>query len=471
MRKIIAGLILLASTMTLWAERVSEEDAALVANHFMNGRTESSVQGVKKAAPAKRMVRKSVNNGEENQYYVYENANGEGWVIIAADDVVRPVLAYSETGHFRAENMPINVRKWMGKYNHFISRMAAENVVAGEKTKEQWRALRTSAKVQVVHTTIVEPLVQTQWDQDKPYNNLCPGSGRNKAYTGCVATAMAQVMKYWEWPIQGTGSHTYRVLDVNEPYDEYTEEPNYSTRYTQPVSADFENTTYDWDNMLDSYLYTTATSAQQTAIATLMFHCGVATEMMYGNDADGGSGTYTVNYEDDDEPQCAQNALWRHFKYNKDSIRGYMRDGYTYQGHRYYRKWSDTDWTNMIKTELNKRRPIMYSGASEEGGHSFICDGYDNQDYFHFNWGWSGDSDGFFLLSNLVPDSQEGIGGGGYDFSEDQDVIIGIVPDRPEAAGIEETKTEETATKMIHEGRVVIVRGGKMYSTTGQIIQ
>ena len=118
---------------------------------------------------------------------------------------------------------------------------------------------------------------------------------------------MAQVMKFWEWPVTGTGSHSYRPLDPNNPVDDdgYY---NYSTRYTQTLSANFGQTTYDWSNMLDQYTGS-ATAEQKEAVATLMYHCGVATEMMYGNDADGGSGTYTVNYGDWEEPGCAQNAF------------------------------------------------------------------------------------------------------------------------------------------------------------------
>ena len=470
MRKIIIGMIMMVSSMTLWAERVSEEDAALVANHFMNGQTASSVHGVRKASPAKRMVRKSVNNAEDNQYYVFENADGEGWIIIAADDVVRPVLAYSKTGHFQTENMPVNARKWMSKYNSFIRRVVSDSLVAGEETKAQWRSLRKSPQVQIVRTEIVSPLVQTQWDQDAPFYNLCPGTGSYKAYTGCVATAMAQVMKYWEWPVKGTGSHSYQPQNPNTG--------RVSTRYTTQ-SADFENTTYDWKNMRDKYTTTTilgrvvelkdVTDEEREAVATLMYHCGVATEMMYGGDIDGGSGTYTLNYTDEEDTQCAENALWRHFGYNKSTIKGYMRDGYKAYGRTVYKAWSDSAWVVMLKKELDEHHPIMYSGASDAGGHSFICDGYDNEDYFHFNWGWSGSNDGFYLLSHLTPGSG-GAGGGDYDFSEEQDAIIGIVPDRPQ--GIEQTEIKaEKAAKILRDGQILIIRDGKTYSITGQKIE
>ena len=466
MRKIVVSIFaLLVSSMTLMAERVSREDASLVANHFMNVAAPASADGVKRIAPAKRMVLKQTSAQTENQYYVYENENGEGWVIISANDAVRPILAYSETGHFPIENMPSNLRKWMGKYDKFIKRIETDSVEASEETQALWDELRQDIR-RAQAAVVVGPLITTQWDQDKPYNNLCPGTGTNKAYTGCVATAMAQVMNYWQWPINGTGSHSYKPLDVNNPYNEWTGKPNYSQRYTSTLSANFETTTYDWENMLDSYS-SSATTMQKTAVATLMYHCGVATEMMYGNDADGGSGTYTLNFGDWDDPTCAQNALYNYFRYKKPT--GYMRDGYNYGGDTYYKKWSDADWTAMVKEELDKQHPILYGGASDEGGHSFICDGYDNEGKFHFNWGWSGWNDGYFTLSNLVPGSG-GAGGGGYDFSYDQDVIIGIEPDRQMEA-IENIETTTAAQKTIYNGMVVIVRDKILYDLMGQKIQ
>jgi len=418
MNRVLSLLIVMTLSLSpVWAERISREDAALVANNFMNVSSQNS--SVKKT-PAKKMIMKTVPaQEEENLYYVYENADGEGWVIVAADDAVRPILAYSETGHFNTENMPVNVRKWMGKYNRFIQKVEKDGLVAGEETKTEWKVLRKGTKV--THTPVVGPLIKTTWDQDSPYWNLCPGSGSSKAYTGCVATAMAQVMKYWEWPVKGTGSHTYQPLDPNSKTGAK------SKRYDKQ-SANFGETTYDWANMKNSYSIS-YTTAEATAVATLMYHCGVASEMMYGNEADDGSGTYTINYGDWDDPTCAENAFVTYFGYKKDGLTSYMRNGYTYGDKQYYDTWTDVAWTAMIKAELDKQHPIMYDGAGSGGGHSFICDGYDKEGYFHFNWGWSGSNDGYYLLSKLAPGSG-GAGGGSYDFSEEQSVIIGIVPDK-----------------------------------------
>ena len=412
-------------SMTVLAERVSQEDAALVANNFMN--VGNTVSGVQKA-PAKKMVLKKAATASENQYYVYENANGEGWVMVAANDVVSPILAYSNTGTFRTDNQPVNVRTWLGKYDKFITKIEADGAAQDEEVAAEWSALKKGVR-KAKGDAIVGPLVKTTWDQDDPYWTLTPnGSGSiGKAYTGCVATAMAQVMNYWQWPKQGTGSHTYQpIMQLDDDGDGYPDRD--TIIYPGYLTANFDETTYDWDNMLNKYT-SSATNDQKNAVATLMFHCGVSVEMMYGDDNYGGSGAYTGNYGDWTDPTCAQNAFPTYFGYKKDGLVSYMRDGFSYEGTTYYEKWTDEEWTAMVKEELDKKHPIMYGGAGDKGGHSFICDGYDDSNYFHFNWGWSGQNDGYYKLSSLKPGSG-GAGGGGYDFSQDQDVIIGIVPDK-----------------------------------------
>lgn len=443
---VLCALIL--SIGSLWAERVTQEDAALVAANFLNAGDTTS-QGAQ--APGRNRPIRRVALAEDAQYYVYANANGEGWVMVAANDVVKPILAYSKTGTFSADKMPSNVSHWLGHYDKFIKKLEDEGVTQTEEAAAQWKKLRKALPDTPAGTIVVGPLIQTTWDQTAPYNNLCPGtgtyeSGGTKAATGCVATAMAQVMNYWQWPVTGNGSRTYQPADPNSS-------PRADSKRYGQQTANFGETTYDWANMKNSYSGT-STSAQKTAVATLMFHCGVATDMMYGNSADGGSGTYTVNYNDwdwdDDEGECAMNAFVMFFRYKKTGLTGYMRDGYG----SYYTSWTDAAWTNMIKTELDKQHPIMYGGSGTAGGHSFICDGYDDKDYFHFNWGWSGDNDGWYALSYLVPGSG-GAGGGDYNFSDDQDAIIGIVPDKTEVTitwsvgGVTSTTTQTSGTLVL----------------------
>ena len=413
MKKFFVGLMALLVSATVFAERVTQDDAALVANHFMNV---AANPRVRKALPAKHMVMKKAATATENQYYIYENANGEGWVMIAANDIAHPIMAYSETGQFRTDNQPDNLKVWLGQYDKKIQYAEQNGIEATDEVKAEWAALRNGVRMAKA-SVVVAPLIQTTWDQDNPYWQYCPSKGSEKTYVGCVATAMAQVMNYWKWPKQGTGSYSYT-----------------SNQNSLSCSANFGNTTYDWDNMVNHYTtyYSgssqvsapTPTTAQKEAVATLMYHCGVAVEMDYGVASQGGSGAQTIYPNaSNTTAKCAQDALWRYFGYKKSSLKGYYRPGgYGYSA------VNEATWLNLLKTELDAHRPIMYAGADSEGGHSFVCDGYDSDNKFHFNWGWSGYCDGYYSVNNMVPGSG-GSGAGNGSYNDDQDIIIGIEPD------------------------------------------
>ena len=441
MRKLFLGLAALMLSMTVLAERVSQEDAALVANNFMN--VGNTVSGVQKA-PAKKMVLKKAATASENQYYVYENANGEGWVMVAANDVAHPILAYSYTGTFRTDNQPANLKVWLRGYDRQITRAAQdENYVVNEQVQNEWKTLRKGANP-VKAAVVVSPLIKTGWDQDSPYWNSCPQKSGSRCYTGCVATAMAQVMNYHQWPKNGTGSHTIK-----------------GTSY----SANFGSTTYDWENMLNSYSGS-STSAQKTAVATLMYHCGVAVDMSYGTAAEGGSGAYTIDYNgywSSHGTMCAETALTQFFGYKSSTIKGYYRDGSPEDG---MKSWTKSEWIAMLKEELDAQRPIMYAGAGYEDpsdpdtgyGHSFVCDGYDSSDKFHFNWGWSNSCDGYYDVDALEP-SEPGSGGGNGEYNLEQDVIIGIVPDKKDLPMITITWSvdgDETTSEIMQEDPLVL---------------
>ena len=440
LKRTLALFLISALAVSAWAERVSQDDAATVANNFMNAGTSQS--GAMKA-PAKRMVLKKAAQAEESQFYVYENADGEGWVMVAANDVVQPILAYSKTGQFNVNNQPSNVKVWLGGYNKQIKFAEENKVEATEEVKTAWRKLRTSPPVTAMGNVVVAPLIKTTWDQDDPYWKYCPKKGSTNTYVGCVATAMAQVMNYWKWPDQGEGSYSY-TSDMN----------------SLSCSADFGSTTYDWANMVDHYTtyysgsstisVSTPTTAQKDAVATLMYHCGVAVEMDYGTSSQGGSGAQTI-YPNASQTnlKCAANALWNNFRYKKSTLKCYYRPGgYGYSA------VNDATWLNLLKTELDAARPIMYAGADNEGGHSFVCDGYDDQNYFHFNWGWSGYCDGYYTVNNMVPGTG-GSGAGNGSYNDDQDIIIGIIPDKPDVTitwsvqGITSTTTQTAGTLVL----------------------
>ena len=407
-KHLLVLLSLLIAVMTVQAERISQEDAALVANNFMNV---ASATGVKKSVQPMKL--KKAASATENQYYVYENANGEGWVMVAANDVAHPILAYSETGQFRTDNQPANLKVWLNGYNKQIKRAEQDGLVAPESIQQEWKNLRKGAR-KAQATEVVAPLIKTGWDQDAPFWNLCPKKSGTNCYTGCVATAMAQVMNYWQWPVKGTGSHSVTVS---------------GTKYT----VNFGNTTYDWANMLDRYDTGSPTNAQKNAVATLMYHCGVACDMEYGTADEGGSGAWTIDYNgyySGKGEMCAEKALTQFFGYNTETVIGYYRDGGSGM-----KTWTKAEWIAMLKGELDAARPIMYAGVGCDDpndnnscyGHSFVCDGYDSNNLFHFNFGWTNWCDGYYDIDALET-TDPGSGGGNGNYSLDQDVIVGIMP-------------------------------------------
>ena len=387
-------LSLFLSTTMLFAERVSQSDAATVASNFLNGAVTSSVKKGKAATPARLTLKTAAPTASESQFYVYENPDG-GWVMVSASDVVKPILAYSTTGSFKFDNQPANIKKWLGQYEDLIKKVEAEGAETSEEVKAEWTAVRSGLKTLKKTSVVVDALCKTIWDQGTPFNDQCPKyNGTDMAITGCVATAMAQIMKYWEWPVTGTGSHSYH------PKDRTSGEPS---AYIENLTANFGETNYDWANMRNAYYSGKYTEEEGAAVAQLMYHCGVAVEMMYG----ASSGSLTVAGETD---PSAENAFKTYFGYNSSTVKGYFRNDYT-----------DANWIKMMKTELDNGRPILYGGGSEDGsgGHAFVCDGYDSDNFFHFNFGWSGSGDGFYLISSITP---------GYDLSYDQDMIVGIQP-------------------------------------------
>ena len=368
---LIAALVLMM-TMPMFAERVTPEAAQKVASTFLNNN----------GAKATRLTDLTKEAGYSNLYIF--NAE-QGFVVMAADDCVQPILGYSLTGKFAAKNMPSNVSGWLQGYNDEIQYAIDNKLKATPETAQLWKDLAEGNSKAAKATVVVDALIQSAWDQDPGYNDLCPydSNAGELTVTGCVATAMAQIMRYWEYPSHGVGSHSYTP----------SAHPEYGTQ-----SVNYANATYDWVDM--------PLHSSNAEIAILMYHCGVSVDMDYNIAINGGSGAY---------PNDIPNALKTYFNY-KTSV--------SYKTKSLY---SSTNWNNLLKTELNAGRPIQYGGSGSGGGHSFVCDGYDNNNYFHFNWGWSGANDGFYSLTNLTPGSG-GSGGGSYSFSDNQTAIIGIQP-------------------------------------------
>ncbi|MDR0832885.1 MAG: thiol protease/hemagglutinin PrtT [Candidatus Symbiothrix sp.] len=318
-------------------------------------------------------------------YYVFNQPNNTGFVIIAGDDRAKTVLGYADKGHFDVNKLPSNMKHWLAGYEHELTALAEGKITKTEDHTPQFRASSNFA-------ASVAPLIQSKWDQSAPYNNSCPlvPAGKQNAgtltITGCMATAMAQVMRYHQYPIQRTATI-----------------PQYTTETLKiSIPAITGSTTYDWANMSNTYNGSN-TLIQNIAVATLMYHCGVAVEMDYNVAAVGGSAATTYS------PAAALTDI---FGYDPN-LQYYTRNFY-----------SDAEWMNLIKTDLNANRPLLYSGQSaRNGGHQFICDGYDTNDYFHFNWGWSGEYDGYFVSSAL---NAGWLGGDGFNWS--QVILTGIQP-------------------------------------------
>lgn len=320
-----------------------------------------------------------------SEFFIFNNEDGKGFVIIAADDCVTPILGYSYDNIFATENLPPNLKDWLDGYAEQI-RMAVEmKATATDEIQADWECLRQRKNLPIKSETAVNPLIATTWSQGQYYNMLCPEDNNGPdghVPTGCVATAMAQILKYWEYP---NSAH-------NIGWHEY-EHPVYGT-----LGAHFgyAGGSYYWNYMPNQLTYSSSTY-QKESVASLMFHCGVSVEMNYGPSE---SSAYSTS---------AEIAFRAFFDYNGATLVN--------------KPDNDSQWINLLRTELDNGRPVFYSGYGT-GGHAFICDGYNNSNYFHFNWGWGGTADGSFLLSSLTPT----VNGYQFDFSYNQQAIIGIEP-------------------------------------------
>ncbi|MDD4217604.1 MAG: C10 family peptidase [Bacteroidales bacterium] len=308
--------------------------------------------------------------------HVY-NFNEGGFILVSADVRTTPVLAYSNEGQFDYNDMAPATKSWIEEnYMPQYEIISEAGITPNQDILEQWSKISKNDFSFDKSNKSVDILLQTKWNQNFPYNMFCPKhpKGPNgRVYAGCVATAMSQVMKYWNYPETGKDSIKYFWGDY--------------------VTVNFEETQYRWDEMTVS-----ATSMSRESIAELMYHCGVSVYMGWGYD---GSGANT---------QYAATALKLHFKY---------RTGIYYL---YRDATQDNVWKFTLKEELEKGHPIIYDGdpGTGEPGHAWVCDGYQDTSYFHFNWGWGGSSDGYFFMDNLNPES--------YEFNYGHGAVLNITP-------------------------------------------
>lgn len=368
------------------ANPIDTNTAITVAQRFLQSQTGVQTQ---KSSPTLQLVFQAVSHRKKadpiTYYYIY-NIEPKGYIIVSGNDNVIPVLGYSDESSFNPDQIPMNMLSFLSECQREIACIVDNGINASDETQMKWNSLlQQNLPVQKDIKSGVSPLIKTKWNQSPYYNNLCPldSNSHMRAVTGCVATAMAQVINYWQFPQTGFSSHSYLHDDFGE------------------LCASFENTIYSYD-LMPVQLTSTTTSDSLNAVATLMYHCGVAVEMDYGVFE---SGAYldelTVG------KQSAEYALRTYFGYS--SVKS---------DHRYV--LGDIAWIAMLKSQLNARKPVLYRGQGDGGGHAFVCDGYDANNFFHFNWGWGGSSDGYFAITSLNP-------GAYYDFTSYQGAVYDII--------------------------------------------
>lgn len=382
-RSLFVLLCCLLASVSAWAKVVSESQARMVAQSFRQTGARSVT--IPTLVYTGMVSHSGARAAEAPTFYVYNYGADQGFVIVAGDDCVPSILAYADNGCFSAgDAMPSQVAWWLDAYSAYI-----------DGARSGTRALVQAPDLGDFEVA-VQPLVKTLWDQAEPYNGLCPMlSADERCATGCAATAIAQVMNYHQWPESGEGSVTHGGLVM-----------------------DFSQSVYDWDNMLDTYTPGAYSDTEGRAVAKLMLDVGMSVQMAYGYE----SGAQNVHI---------YRSLYTYFKYSKKARFVSLNS------------MTATDWTALIRAELEAGRPVYYSGVSDDQtmGHAFVCDGIsENNQFLHFNWGWSGHCNGFYSVFVLNPPIP-GIGGGQGNFNLDHWAIVGIEPvkDKEEESSITKT--------------------------------
>lgn len=365
------------------AKAIAEKQAALL--------------GVTIDQKAMTKARKQGSKGEitlsQESYYVFPNANSKGFTIVSGDDRLPEIVGYSSQGSYDENNLPEGFISFMKAYQNLYNKVNLGDAEA-LKNLAEIKAWRNKKNASAASTSAVAPLLgNIEWDQTSPYNNMCPRyDSVHVAATGCVATAMAQVMAYYKYPKQ-------LKADI----------PGYVNRWNgipmEIPTITREEGIYDWDNMLPKYnKEANATQQQKDAVAKLMYHCGAAVQMNYGPES---------------AASVSATKLAKYFGYDADLMMDLNRSSFTLD-----------KWMQIIDTELAAGRPVLYGGQASDGGHQFICDGKDGEGLYHINWGWSGSQNGYFDLSLLNPEKGgTGSGSSTEGYNRSCSITIGIAPD------------------------------------------
>lgn len=373
--KLLLFLILVSMPLVkAVADIVDRETAAIVArNFFYERRVQAGINGnLSELTPIWKETRVS---NDQPVFHVFDFMQG-GFTIISAEDSYTPVLGYSTSGNFPTGEPDQNYSSFLKSYVEQIEFIRANAIRQTDEINESWNSYKTmnTSRTSFEGDRDIAPLMSILWNQDYPYNAYCPedaGGSGGHVYAGCVATAMSQIIYYWRFPRQGTGSSGY--------YSDY----GY-------LFVDFSQADYNYEEMTNSI-----GAEGNYEMAEIQYHCGVAVDMMYSPT---GSGAYSFD---------AASALRNHFGYS-NSLSLKSKDDY-----------SDAAWAALLIQNLDNGWPMYYNGYGS-GGHAFNLDGYQGDDYFHFNWGWGGSSNGYYYLNNLNP--------GGSNFTNGQGAIINFYP-------------------------------------------
>ena len=392
MKKLFLSLCLTAIIGSLMANPVDQQKAQKVGAKFLSTTTLSQ-----RNANIQLDLVSIVANRDAVDYYVFNVANGEGFVIVAGDDRVRPILAYSTTGRYNPNDVADGFHYTLDGFRQEIQYVRENNLSATPDIVAEWKSVSETGSLNRGQRAqaVVGPLCQTQWNQNYPWNSQCPpcvdtlGNG-GYVFAGCAATAMGQVMKFWDWPNVGNGSHTYNP----DGFDQQT--------------ANFGATEYHFE-LMPLALDSTSSDEEIYYVAQLLHHLGIALDMQY-SPAGSGASAFSV-----------YTAFPSYFRYTSDFIEinaGDLLPGYGY---------TNEEWAQMLKNGgLDEHLPIFYSGSDDggAGGHAFVCDGYDENDYFHFNWGWSGRDDAWCPIGALHTTR--------YNFNQVNNFIGHLIPENNE---------------------------------------
>lgn len=383
LRTALAVLVCAAVWTDAAAAPVSRSEARQKAQQFLMQQGDSrvlvDVDNSKALSPRRKASAATTAGQGTAPYYAFNRAGGDGFVIVAGDDNVNEtLLGYSDSGTFDYDKLPPALQELLDDYAQQVERAR----------------LSSTAPQRIATHPAVKPLVTSKWSQGSPYNNECPMYfSLGRSVTGCVATAYAQILYY----------HRDKMVTETQAampaYDTWTEHETFGHLHVAGIP---KGSPIDWENMIDNY-GSGATDRQCLAVAQLMHYCGVAVNMDYTNSASAAN-SYSV-----------YDALINYFGFGSGVSLVYDK--------------TNEEWDALVYKEVSEGRPVYISGADQTMGHAFVCDGYDGNARFHINWGWAGQSDGYYYLTNLTPGNGQGIGGSGDGYTDNRQVIIGIEPE------------------------------------------